>query len=354
LFAERNSNFANQFIALNNQLDPSLIVNLSGRGDNDELGWKKEDGERWGLFFNGRILAQDTTVPDKDTMQAIIRNNNIVSSVDFLRAYLAEKGSVPGVALLLAQRKIFQNLRAGLVEGSIPGPDAPSYSAWDETWREAARHLRSVLDSPDVLYNLPSVSTGFPAASHSQTMKSLSKPYLTIVESLLEVKPSLQRLWDQWFFWRAIEGAKRPVEPLLDCIKYSPFAQMWDTLPHIVINTYYQECKDNGDWPKLISLLKTAWDREISRKNDNASASGEKDKFAQFIQRETFGSMGDALVIPLMEAYLNYGRPFEADEVFNAYLSAGGKFADISKIVALALEKGQERLAREWEGKVKK
>jgi hypothetical protein len=185
-------------------------------------------------------------------------------------------------------------------------------------------------------------------------MKSLSKPYLTNIESLLEVKPSLERLWNQWFFWRAIEDAKRPVEPLLDRIKYSPFAQMWETLPSTVIDAYYQECKDNGDWAKLIALLKPAWDREIGRKNDNATAPGDRDDFVQRIQQQLFGRMGNALVIPLMEAYLNYGRPLESDEVFNSFLSVGGTFTDISKIVELAKEKGQERLAREWEGKVKK
>ena len=52
------------------------------------------------------------------------------------------------------------------------------------------------------------------------------------------------------------------------------------------------------------------------------------------------------------EADLHIYKQGDADETFNTFLSLGGKFNDISKIVELAKEKGYERLAREWEGKM--
>jgi hypothetical protein len=68
----------------------------------------------------------------------------------------------------------------------------------------------------------------------------------------------------------------------------------------------------------------------------------------------TKANLGNTLGIPLIEAYLQDGRPREADEIFNAVLEIGGTFTDISKIVQLAKEKGQDRLAKEWEEKIKK
>lgn len=52
-------------------------------------------------------------------------------------------------------------------------------------------------------------------------------------------------------------------------------------------------------------------------------------------------------------SYLNNGKPQNASEIFNAVLESGSKFDDISTIVELAKSKGYDRLAREWEERVK-
>jgi hypothetical protein len=65
-------------------------------------------------------------------------------------------------------------------------------------------------------------------------------------------------------------------------------------------------------------------------------------------------NLGDEIGIHLIEAYLHDNKPEEADEIFNALLGIGGNFTVISKIVGLANEKSQERLAREWGERVKK
>jgi hypothetical protein len=157
----------------------------------------------------------------------------------------------------------------------------------------------------------------------------------------LERKPSSEALWDQWRTWKNIEGEGRSMEAVVERVKISPFAHAWTVPPIAAIDAYYIECRESGNWPKVIKLLKTAWDREFSR-IETGSYYTNKD------------NLGECLGIYLIEAYLHDNKFREAEEIFNALLNAGGKLTDISKIVALAQEKGQEMLAREWEGKVKK
>jgi DNA-binding SARP family transcriptional activator len=171
-------------------------------------------------------------------------------------------------------------------------------------------------------------------------MKSLSKPMLANIELLLERKPSSEALWDQWLTWKNIEGEGRSMEAVVERIKISPLAHEWTVPPLATIDAYYKECRESDNWPKVIGLLKTAWDREFSRIETGSYYTNKK-------------NLGDWLGIDLIEAYLHDNRFREAEEIFNALLEAGGKFTDISKIVKLAKEKGQERLAREWERKVR-
>jgi hypothetical protein len=297
------------------------------------------------------LLSEGFAVPDKDEMQDILKANNIISPIAFFRAYLAKSGSVPGIELLLAYQIISQN--NGVISANQT-PGAPTEGALDESaWYEAARYLRGALDSLDALSNLPYILDINPrAAKQSQTMSSLSKPYLANIESLLERKPTSGAIWRQWFFWRGIEGAERPAEPLVDRIKYSPLSPMIGTLPGFVMDIYYEECKKSGNWLKVIGLLKTIWDREISKINI-PEGEIEKDSYAMRNRQNTLSSLG-RIAIPLIEAYLHDGKARFADEVFNTCLDSGGKFVEISKIVELAKEKGHEGIAKGWEEKAKK
>jgi len=60
-------------------------------------------------------------------------------------------------------------------------------------------------------------------------------------------------------------------------------------------------------------------------------------------------NLGDVLGAPLMEAYLQDGRPVDADEIFKAVLDLGGKFKDFAKMIELAKTKGNESLATRWQ-----
>jgi hypothetical protein len=117
-------------------------------------------------------------------------------------------------------------------------------------------------------------------------------------------------------------------------------------LPGVVLEAFYHEYRNNNDWPKLIKLLEPIWERESFRIDIHLHENPGK--------ALPYPRLGDSLVLPLMEAYLHENRFLDANDIFNYWLNSGGKFADISKIVALAKEMGQERLVREWEGRVKK
>jgi pentatricopeptide repeat protein len=115
IFAERGDRadfgkFYYQFSMLRGQISPNSMSTRTVWSDDNELGWRMEDGERWALLSpDGRILAQDSVVPDKGTMQAILKRNNIIASTDAMRAYLAENGSALGAGLWLAYQIIQEN-----------------------------------------------------------------------------------------------------------------------------------------------------------------------------------------------------------------------------------------------------
>jgi hypothetical protein len=146
--------------------------------------------------------------------------------------------------------------------------------------------------------------------------------------------------------WRDIENDNRPTNSILSKIKFSPMTKPGTVPPGFVLTRYYEECKKNGDWGKVIELLKDAWDREFF---DALKTQSEKPG-----QPPSNPKLGDEVGIPLMEAYLNDQKPALADEVFRAWLEVGGMFEKIARAVELAKEKGQERLSLEWERSLKK
>jgi hypothetical protein len=271
-------------------------------------------------------------------LQAILKRFNILGEKELLQKYIADHGNAPGLELQIA----FNILLQRAAENTAPMDDDGD----GVLLGEVAGYLYKVLrEYPDVLINLPIIygSSGF--SINSASMKSLSKPLLIKIESLLEKKLSSDALWNQWVIWTKIEGEDRPIEPIVERAKLSPLSPTGMVPPLFVISIYYEECIKNGKWPKVISLLKNAWDREYERARDSEGAiAGALGK----------ANLGNTLGIPLIVAYLQDGRAREADEIFNAVLEVGGTFADISKIAALAREKSQDRLAGAWEEKVKK
>jgi hypothetical protein len=280
---------------------------------------------------------QGTTVPDLGALQAILKRYDILSRIEMYQKYIEGHGDAPGLEPQIA----FEILNQRAAENTALLDDDKDGAVL----REAAGHFYKVLrEHTDVLINLP-MPTRIRFLINSELMKPLSKPMLTNIELLLERKPSSDSLWGQWMMWKSIEGAERTIEPIVERVKPSPLAQAGTVPPASVISDYYEECRKNGHWAKVIGLLKPVWDREY-QKIANPSVSN--------IRTLTKANIGSVLGIPLIEAYLHDNRFREADEVFNAVLEVGSTFTDISKIVALAQEKSQEGLAREWEGRVKK
>jgi len=100
----------------------------------------------------------------------------------------------------------------------------------------------------------------------------------------------------------------------------------------------------------VAALLKTAWERDYRR----IVAPGEVIGVINAITSVTKDALGDSVGVHLIEAYLQDGKPGEADEIFKAVLDCGGKFKNISQIIALAKAKSQDRLAAQWEDAVAK
>jgi pentatricopeptide repeat protein len=361
-FADIRSEFRQKFVALLGQLYPRLQVSGEPWRDWENgasaLGWRKEEGERWGIFSpQGILIEQGSTIPDLETMQSIFKRHGIENPIEYLRSYLSEKGSIPGLELHLAHQIMFRNFGATpRIEGKASLQDNEDESIWGE----AVRLFRGVADNLDILSNLPSL--GFyikDAAVLSPLMKSISRQYLASIESLLKNKPSSDILWEQWFFWRSIEDARRPLKPTLDNIEPAPPAQITEILPQRVLTTYYEECKKDGNWEIVIELLEPVWARENERFLESRSQieglkqGSEHDRIVALAREQASSSLADGIATLLIEAYLHAGKPVAAGEIFDACLEAGSKFSSTARLINLAKSLGHERLASEWEKKIR-
>ncbi|MCL1894032.1 MAG: hypothetical protein FWG02_07345 [Holophagaceae bacterium] len=300
-----------------------------GFRDIDTLGWKKDDGEKWALLDGtGVMLAQGTDLPDRDDIQAIIKRTNMKSSREILQNYISENGSSLGVELHL--------IRAPRVIGS------------DEEREIVTRLFNKMLsEHPELMIVLPEIPFIFISETidPNPAIKPLAQGMLAVIEPLLGRKPSDIGLWYQWIFWRDIEGDGRLLETLMEKIKYSPLTDD-SGIPPSIMDKYLAECKANGDWGKAISLLEPVWEREHARISEPVDVA--------IVVKLPKSMLGDTIGINLIEAYLQANKPLDADKIFNAVIGFGSSFKNISKITELAKEKGYDRLAQEWESKVKK
>jgi hypothetical protein len=299
--------------------------------------WKRDE-PKWVLLSDDiRILHQDSSIPTFDEFKAILDRFEIKSTTELYRKYLQDNGYSPGIALSLACDII------SYIKYDKQNADPYDNSRNEALALEASRYLNKVLqDSPDALVYMP--RTYGSQKSISALMKPLAKPLLSNIESLIEKKPSAQNLWYEWLFWSKIEGQGRSLESIIERAKPSPLSDDGLLgLPGNIINAYLEECKQNGNWHKVAALIKTAWDREYNRLKDDAPKSWRaKANLTKY-------NLGDELGVQLMEAYLQDGRPGDADDIFTAVLDLGGKFKNFSKIIELAKAKGNESLAAKWQ-----
>ncbi|MCL1908868.1 MAG: hypothetical protein FWG12_05820 [Holophagaceae bacterium] len=252
------------------------------------------------------------------------------------------------------------SLREWVARG--PNPPMLPDDEDERLWKETARLLHGVADNLDILSNLPKVTVMNVsyAARQSQMLKNLSGRFLSSIESLLERNPSSEPLWDQWFFWRVIEGEVRPVKQLLERLEPVPPASLYEMLPNNAMDFYYADCRRTRNWPEVIEMLKPVWERELERVVEYQALPQElqtpqpgQDYTAYLgrVARFTLPRLANAVAAPMIEAYLNDGKPFEADELFIKCVETDLKFSDPEKLVDLAKSLGHERLAREWEEK---
>jgi hypothetical protein len=316
----------------------------------DMMGWKAEDGNRWALILeDGRAVAQGASIPDADYMQGLLDKHKIKGNIELGRRYITEHPDQYGFMLDFAFQLIEQKNKstANDINGADGAERAPLSDEQDLLlWGEAAGLLGKVLaNAPHLLVYPPSIGKDERQAAlpgRSALLKALSARYLANIEGHIESAPSSERLWGQWLFWRAAEGAGRPVAPVVERAAPSPFAPPGTVPPTFVLDQYYEECLRTGAWQKIAELLEPAWEREMLRL-DAPGAEG-----SDYKARPAFG---DHVGAPLIEALLRLGKAAEANGAFSAWTDRGGAFSDLAKLIDLAKELGSERMAREWERK---
>ena len=353
MISERfSSEFANNIQAMLNKLCLLFIVHALPHYStriNTGLDWK-EGENKWALISGDRrILFEGSTIPDSEEFQSILTRLGIKGDIELYRQYIEDHGSTPGIEISLAFR-IIKYLRYD--EENANSPDNVRNEALAF---EATKYLNRVMrDNPDVLINLPRAADfqsdllgdSDLTKSIKFLMNSTPRPLLSNIESLLERKPSAENLWEQWMLWNGAGEVGRSLESLAESVKPSPLSGSGILgLPNSVIDAYLKECRKNGSWSKAAALLKTAWDREYSR----VAMPGDPKTLIM-----TNDTLGDSIGIYLIEAYLNDGKPGEADEIFRSVVEFGGRFKNISQILALAKAKGHDRVAAQWEAAVAK
>ncbi|MDR2561931.1 MAG: hypothetical protein LBC63_09210 [Holophagales bacterium] len=366
-FTQMNSDFHKNLDAVLRKLTPPTGTNRDAIGwrDHPTLGWKIADGDRWGLIGeDGLLLAQGKEVPDVETLQSLWGRTKKANPEETLRKYAAE---YPGVAMDYSSYAIRQVLMAfrNRSRSSQNAPAQPSTIEDEQYLGDATKLLKGVVsDNSSILANLPpsfressmtiALASSWIATMDDPPIKALSGPFLAAIEPLLEKKPSSDTLWGQWFFWRALEGRERPLELLIAKLRYSPLSANDMGLPPFALDMYWDDCKRNGNWAKVVELLEGPWERELARAIEIKDGLVDENQLRNDPRYRQSGSTGDRIGLPLIEAYLNNGKPNEANSVFNAWLDTGQTFRDISAIASLARTKGQEKLAQEWEAIVKK
>jgi len=330
-------------------LKKHLSIFTSNAIDNT-IGWQKDEN-RWALISeDNSILYQDSSIPSLDEFQAILNRFDIIeSSIDELyRKYIKDNGTSPGIELSLGFHNIIGIMYAG------ENADTSDSSRNEALAIEARGYLnRVMMDNPDILVYLPEVIYT-PILPESPDQNSaialitpLARPLLSKIESLIEKKPSAENLWGQWLFWNQVEGQERSLESMVERINLSPLSDNGILgLRGEVIKPYLEDCKKNGSWHKVAALLKTAWDREYPRLQDHTERLKDDPEIWTRLSKY---ELADVLGLPLIEAYLQDGKPVEADEIFKAVMDLGGSFKDLSKIIELAKAKGNENLATRWQ-----
>jgi hypothetical protein len=323
------------------------------------LGWSEGDGDRWALVGGDlRVIEQGRGLPEQDTLQAILYRNNIKDHIEAIRSYMSEYGAQPGIEMDLAYY-VIQRINDKLRAQQGNQADAQNEADGGDPFADVCKSLNGVLlNNPGVMVNMQNHAWSIP---ESQSTKALARPMLAHLESLLQRKPPSRPLWECWLAWRGAEGAQRPIEPLMEAVVPSPVSSPGTVPPGIVFGAYYDECKREGKWDKVVKLLKAVWDREfgritdLQRENPNFKPSApNSDSIGASIVSRNSQTLGDRVVVPLMEAYLRDGKSRDANDIFNAWLGCGGTISDISKVVELAKELRYDALAKEWEERVKK
>ena len=344
IFAEEFQEQLNELRARLKKVSPQVIA--MGRSDPNQvksLNWEKSEGLRWAFFSkDAEVLAQGESLPEVNEIQTLLDKSNL-NGIDAARRYNNEHPKEYEFILRFA----FELIRYNCEQlGGDKQKTQLNYEQDENLWRETVSLLRTVLNyAPHLAIDLPYINKPPQDLAQSQLLNFLSKQFLLSIEKNIDRKPSSSALWSQWIFWRSIEGDSRSIIPLMESIVPSPLSLTGTVPPAFAVNECYSEYYREGQWSKVIEMLRIPWERE-------------KFKIEEAIIKDRSHvpnvTIGDKLIMPMIEAFLNDGKYAEADGVLSNWLELNGTFTDSVKIVDLALKAGNEGLARKWESTIRK
>ena len=344
--ASYDSSEYQQLRSVTNGMNLRWPIYTAGEAHKKTLAWTGDEFRYALVDGYGLVIEEGTEVPTRGELEEIVKRKDIKTiserALEFLKDYPdhIEAQIANGIESLL--EAIYTIDMAKIGQELDPSQD-------DLIWGKAASAWAKVINHDKAIFAVPN----FYAKKidlHSPLMDSLSRRLLQKIETALHRSPSSDALWNLWLFWRNAGGNERDFESLLESVKPSPMEVKGSCPPPNVLEIYYNECKEKGEWPKIIKLLSEVWDREISQQvleNNSKEKLNEKPTLL-------FPQLGDNVGVPLIEALLNSGDRQEADGIFNAWLDCGGSFSTPSDLIELARNFNAERLANEWEEKVKK
>ena len=343
LVGESGNSYRNELRRIVDNINPALVIDPTWYNEADlhAIGWNGVQESHWALLDgSGRVVAQGVDLPTQYELQNLIDDLKIVNNEAIAREYLVKNPDHPegmlGLVLAIMERNaIALNFRP---------PTSPSTENEDEEmWGECVRLTRKLLDYPELLIDFPEIRPYLRPmlVENSSLLQGLSTSYTGAIEYLILRMPSNKPLWYQWLFWHN----QRSVIHIVEDVAISPLAQSGSFPDSMVLSAYFEECKRDNKWDKLIVMLQEPWEREVAR----VQMRRENNPVASF-SSTAWGSMG---AYPLVEALLYAGKAIDAEDVVKTWfsLSNSDSFPNLDKLINLAKELGHDRLAKEWEGK---
>jgi hypothetical protein len=306
----------------------------------DVFGWSEND-ERWALMdATCRLVVQGEGVPSEEIIFEELKKMGYRTKAEQAREFLRENPSNTYAHYVLATEIGINAGNQGHNTGTLD--DETDF----ELWNECARQWQAYYENPLVPMGLRNIVTHRetaqrPTASNSHLMKAVAEKVIPRLEVALRQQPMSHYLWGSWIAWRRTEGDTRSIAALLADLEPSPLEAPASFPPPMVMDAHYKELSAQEKWAEVAKLLRQLWERDLAR-IDVAIKRG---------QTPRLGAQTMVTGRSLIKTLLQDGRTNDAEDVFDAWVSRGGRFSGMDEIVELARKMGYGTLAEKMENK---